>query len=177
MNDLAEVIDTLWLYSTYEEDPWTVDRAFQAIQPFGDAALEGLMWAVQQDDLNLRLLGLRALREYAPAVVALPAVALPAVADCIDSGDRLVRLAAVETAGLMRVGALSVVPRILRLLNSEDELERVIAAGNLLRITGSEEVSAVLRELMTNENAGVAMYAAHYLRESEWADQPPDDWF
>ncbi|MCH7689277.1 MAG: HEAT repeat domain-containing protein, partial [Planctomycetes bacterium] len=173
MNDLEEVIDTLWLYSTHEEDPWTVDRAFQAIQPFGDAALEGLVWAVQQDDFNLRLLGLRVLREYNdPAVVA-----LHAVANCIDSGNRIVRMTAIETAGLMRAGASSVVPWILPHLNSDDQLERAIAAGNLLRITGTEEASAVLRELMTNENAGVAMYAAFYLRESEWTEKPPEDWF
>ena len=173
MNDLEEVIDTLWLYSTNEEDPWTVDRAFQAIQPFGDTALEGLVWAVQQDDLNLWLLGLRVLREYNSQAV----VALPAVANCIDSGNRLVRMAAIETAGLMRAGALSVVPRILGHLNSDDQLEQAIASGNLLRIAGTEEASAVLRELMANENAGVAMYAACYLRESEWTEKPPEDWF
>ena len=75
INDLDEVIDTLWLFSTDDEDPWTVERVFQAIQPFGDAAIEGLVWAVQQDNFNLRLLGLRVLRECDPtAVVALPAV-------------------------------------------------------------------------------------------------------
>lgn len=32
MSDLEEVIDQLWLYNTFEEDPWTVDRAFAAIR-------------------------------------------------------------------------------------------------------------------------------------------------
>lgn len=173
MSDLAEVIDVLWLYSTAEEDPSTVERAWKAIQPFGDAALEGLIWALQQEDRSLRLLSLRVLREFDPPATA----ALPAVSECIGSEERLIRLAAIETAGLMRHEAASVVPRIRRHLDSSDELERVIAAGSLLFITGSVEANAMLGEMMTNPNAGVAMTAAFYLRETDWSGKPPADWF
>jgi hypothetical protein len=173
MSDLQEVVDVLWMFSTDEEDPWTVDRAFQAIQAFGDAALEGLVWAIQQDDLNLRLLCLRVLREYDPPAL----VALSAVGGCIEGDNRLVRLAAVETAGSMRADAGSLVPRILACLDSDDDLERVIAAGNLLRITGGEYPIEVLREEMATGNAGIALVAAFYLREGEWAEKPPEDWW
>lgn len=173
MSDLAEIIDTLWLHATDEEDPWTVDQAWAMIRPFGDAALKAIVWAVQQDDLNLRLLGLRLLRQYDPPAFA----SLPAVAECIGSEERLIRLAAIETAGLMRHGAASVIPRIQPHLDSDDEVERVIAAGNLLRITKSGLALAVLKESMASGSAGAAMFASYYLREGEWNDKPPEDWW
>jgi len=77
----------------------------------------------------------------------------------------------------MQTGASSVVPRILPHLNSDDQLERAIAAGSILRITGSEIAIETLRELLANGNAGVVMFAAFYLRENEWTEKPPEDWF
>ena len=44
MSDLEEVIDQLWLYNTFEEDLWTVDRAFAAIRDEGEFAIDGLLW-------------------------------------------------------------------------------------------------------------------------------------
>jgi len=32
MPDLEEVIDQLWLHSTFEEDPWCLDRVYAAIK-------------------------------------------------------------------------------------------------------------------------------------------------
>lgn len=171
MSDLAEVIDTLWMYATDAEDPLTVERAFQAIQPFGDAALDGVISALQQNDLNLCLLSLRVLREFE----ATPVELIPALENSIGSSERLARMTAMETAGLKRAAASCVAPAIRRHLNSDDDLERVVAAGNYLRITKAEEASKMLRELLANEDVGVAMSAVFYLREGEWADQPPPD--
>ena len=42
MSELEEVIDQLWLHNTFEEDPWTVDRAFAAIRDDGEVAIDGL---------------------------------------------------------------------------------------------------------------------------------------
>lgn len=93
MSDLEEVIDQLWLHNTFEEYPWTVDRAFAAIR--GDRqAIEGLIWALGHKDLGLKLLALRLLREFGPEAKR----ALPAVEKCLSDENQLVRLRAMETA-------------------------------------------------------------------------------
>ena len=98
MSDLEEVIDQLWLHNTLSEDPWTVDRAFAAIRDDGEVAIDGLIWALGQKVLGLKLLALRRLREFGPESKR----ALPAVVYCISDEDRLVRIAAVETAQLVQ---------------------------------------------------------------------------
>lgn len=98
MSDLEEVIDQLWLHNTFEEDPWTVDRAFAAIRDDGEVAIDGLIWALGHKDLGLKLLALRLLREFGPEAKR----ALPAVVRCLDDEDRLVRLTAKETVKLVQ---------------------------------------------------------------------------
>jgi hypothetical protein len=175
MSELEEVIDTLWLYTTNETEPWTVDRAFQAIQSFGEVAIDGLIWGIEQDDLELQMLSLQLLRHYGTRALS----ALPALVSCIESEKRLVRLTAMESAGMLRASATSIIPLLLPLLVSEDEVERVMAAGNLLRIGRSEMAVEVLREITarpSNAEFGVAEFAVYYLRESEWDGRPPEDW-
>ena len=46
MSDLEEVIDQLWLHATFEEDPWTVDRAFAAIKDDGEVTNDALVLAL-----------------------------------------------------------------------------------------------------------------------------------
>ena len=60
MPDLEEVIDQLWLHNTFQEDPWTVDRAFAAICEDGEVAIDGLIWALDHKDLGLKLLAVEA---------------------------------------------------------------------------------------------------------------------
>lgn len=98
MPDLEAVIDQLWLHNTFEEDPWTVDRAFAAIRDDGEVAIDGLIWALEHKDLGLKLLALRLLREFGEEAKR----ALPAVEKCLLDERRLVRLAAVETATTMK---------------------------------------------------------------------------
>ena len=50
MSDLGDVIDHLWLHSTFEEDPWCVERAFAAIEHDGEVAIDALIWALGQKD-------------------------------------------------------------------------------------------------------------------------------
>lgn len=130
MADLEEVIDQLWLHSTFEEDPWTVDRAFAAIRDDGEVAIDGLIWALGQKDLALKLLALCLLREFGPEAQR----ALPAVVYCLGDENRLVRLAAIETAGCFGEAAKSAIPLILPCLKSEDDLQRAIAAESVRRI-------------------------------------------
>lgn len=94
MSELEEVIDQLWIHNTFEEDPWTVDRAFAAICDDGEVAIDGLIWALEHPDLGLKLLVLRLLREFGEEAKR----ALPAVKKCLSDEDRLVRIAAMETA-------------------------------------------------------------------------------
>lgn len=96
MSDLEEVIENLWLHNTFEEDPFTVDRAFAAIRDDREVAIDGLIWALGQKDLGLKLLALRLLREFGPEAKR----ALPAVVSCFADEERLVRLTAMETARL-----------------------------------------------------------------------------
>lgn len=98
MSELEEVIDQLWLHNTFAEDPWAVDRAFSAIRDDGEIAIDGLIWALGHKDLGLKLLALRLLREFGVEAKR----ALPAVVRCISDGNRLVRIAAVETARLTK---------------------------------------------------------------------------
>ncbi len=98
MSDLEDVIDQLWLHNTFEEDPWTVDRAYAAICNDGEVAIDGLIWALGHPDLGLKLLALRLLREFGPESKR----ALPAVVRCLTDEERLVRLTAMETAKLVQ---------------------------------------------------------------------------
>lgn len=95
--ELDEVIDQLWLHSTFEEDPWTVDRAFAAIREHGEVAIDGLIWAFGQKDLDLLILALRLLREFGTAGKR----ALAAVEKCLLDERRLVRVTARETVRLL----------------------------------------------------------------------------
>ena len=93
MSDLEEVIDQLWIHNTFEEDPWTVDRAYAAIRDDGEIAIDGLVWALGQKDVGLKLLALRLLTEFGEEAKR----ALPAVIKCLSDGNRLVRIAAMQT--------------------------------------------------------------------------------
>jgi hypothetical protein len=88
--ELEEVIDQLWLHSTHGEDPWTVDRAFAAIRDHGEVAIDGLIWALGQEDIDLLILALRLVREFGEAGKR----ALPAVEKCLKDERRLVRITA-----------------------------------------------------------------------------------
>jgi hypothetical protein len=127
MTPLEEVIDTLWMYATPEYGPDTLDWALESIEPFGDVAVEGLTWVIGQDDEDLQWLSLQLLRQFGSKA----AVAIPALAHCIETGSRLIRLSAMQAEGDLRELAASVAPLIEPYLTSEDEMERAMAAGNL----------------------------------------------
>ncbi len=100
MSDLEEVIDQLWLHATFEEDPWTVDRAYAAIRNDGDVVVEGLIWALNEQDVDLKMLALRLVREFGES----GGRALPAVRRCLVDDCRLVRVTARETVKSLNVG-------------------------------------------------------------------------
>ena len=43
MTNLHEIKDTLWLYTTNENHPFTVDEAHAALRDFGEAVVDGLV--------------------------------------------------------------------------------------------------------------------------------------
>tara|TARA_A100001391_G_C5066250_1_gene277253 strand:+ start:846 stop:1307 length:462 start_codon:yes stop_codon:yes gene_type:complete len=109
MSDLQDVIDQLWLHATFDEDPWTVDRAFAAIKDDGEVAIDALIWALGNEDLDLKLLALRLVREFGPEANR----ALSGVINCISDRKRLVRITARETAGSWGTAAKTAMPMIL----------------------------------------------------------------
>jgi hypothetical protein len=172
MTPLEEVVETLWMYATPEYGPDTLDWALESIKPFGDVAVEGLTWAIGQDDEDLQWLSLQLLREFGTK----GAVAIPALVHCIETGSRLIRLSAMEAAGELKELAASVAPLIQPYLISDDEMERVMAAGNLWRISRSPEALEVLQQAIDMTDLAAGYVAADYLRETEWDGNPPEDW-
>ncbi len=138
MTTRDEIKDTLWLYSTHENHPTQVDEAYAALKDFGEAVIDGLVWGLQRDDIDLKLLVLVLLQEfYADAKAALPAVR----ALISDDEDQLVKVTAINTANIMGDNhphlALLLTPR----LESEDAFERIFSAANLWRTCRSEDES------------------------------------
>lgn len=98
MTELDEIKDVLWLYSTHERHPLQEDEAFANLEGFGDLVIDGLIWGLQQDDIDLKLTVLVLLQEhYANAKRAMPAVR------ALISGkeDRLIRVTAINTLQIM----------------------------------------------------------------------------
>ncbi|WDI39869.1 hypothetical protein [Bremerella sp. P1] len=74
------------------------DEAFANLKDFGDVVIDGLIWALQQRDIDLKLTVLVLLQErYSDAKRAMPAVR------ALISGmeDRLVRVTAINTLQIM----------------------------------------------------------------------------
>lgn len=164
MPDIAEIKDTLWLYSTHENHPTQVDEAHAALKDFGEAVVDGLVWGLQQNDIDLRLLILLLLQEhFTDAKRALPAVR----ALISDDEDRLVRITAINTVGIMGDTSEELIPLLKPRLESEDAFERLFSAGNLRRICRSEDAYVVLRRETAKEGSPMAEMAQGFLDDAE----------
>lgn len=160
MTTLDEIKDTLWLYATHQQHPSQVDEAHAALRGFGEAVIDGLIWAFQQDDIDLKLLAMQLLQEhYADVERALPAVR----ALISDDEDRLVRVTAINTANVMGDTSENLIPLLTPRLESDDDFERLCSAANLWRICRSEDAYVVLRREATREGSPMAEMAAGYL--------------
>ena len=164
MTSLDKIKDTLWLYTTHQQHPSQVDEAHAALNGFGDQIINGLIWALQQDDIDLKLLALRLLQEhYSDAERALPAVR----ALISDDEDRLVRVTAINTLYLMGDTSDDLIPLLTPRLESDDGFERLCAAANLWRISRSEDAYVVLRREAARDGSPMAEMAQGYLEEAE----------
>ena len=170
MTNLDDIKDTLWLYSTHENHPWTVGEAYANLKGFGEAVVDGLIWGLQQDDLNLKLLVLQLLQGfYSDAKRALPAVR----ALISDDEDRLVRVTSINTLHIMGDTSEGLIPLLTPRLESQDAFERIFAAGNLWRISRSEDAYVVLRrEIAAGEDSPMADMAQGVLDRVEFPIRP-----
>ena len=64
MTSLNEIKDTLRLYATHQQHPTQVDEAHAALKGCGELVIDGLIWALRQDDIDLKLLALQLLQEH-----------------------------------------------------------------------------------------------------------------
>lgn len=165
MSELDEIKDTLWLYSTHKRHPFQEDEAFAILEGFGELVIDGLIWGLQQDDIDLKLLVLQLLQEfYTDAKRALPAVR----ALFSDDEDRLVRVTAINTLHLMGDTSDDLLPLLSPRLESQDSFERLFAAANLWRICRSEDAFVVLRREAAGEDGDPSVLMARsYLEETE----------
>lgn len=164
MTNFDEIKDVLWLFATHQQHPTQVDEAHAALNGFGDLVIDGVIWALQQDDIDLKLLALQLLQEhYADAKRALPAVRALISAD----EDRLVRVTAINTLHVMGDTSEDLIPLLKPRLESEDAFERLCSAANLWRISRSEDAFVVLRREVAREGSPMAEMAAGYLQEAE----------
>jgi hypothetical protein len=164
MTNLDDIKDTLWLYSTHENHPFQVNEAHANLKGFGAAVVDGLIWGLQQDDIDLKLLVLVLLQEfYADAKRS-----LPAVRDLIsDDEDRLVKITAINTANIMGDTSKELIPMLTPRLESEDAFERLFSAGNLWRICRSEDAYVVLRREASRKDSPMAEMTQGFLDDAE----------
>ncbi|MCA9232996.1 MAG: HEAT repeat domain-containing protein [Planctomycetales bacterium] len=164
MTNLDEIKDTLRLYATHKQHPTQLDEAYAALADGGDLVIDGLIWVLQQDDIDLKLLALQLLQEHHADAQR----ALPAVRNLIsDDEDRLVRVTTINTAHVMGDKSDDLIPLLSPRLDSEDDFERLFAAVNLWRISRSEDAYVVLRREAAKEGLPMAKMAVGYLEEAE----------
>lgn len=164
MTRLDEIKDTLWLYATHQQHPTQVDEAHAALADGGALVIDGLIWALQQDYIDLKLLALQLLQEgHADAVRALPALR----ALVSDDETRLVRVTAINTLYVMGDTSEDLIPLLTTRLESEDDFERLCAAANLWRICRSEDAYVVLRREAVRKGLPMAEMAVGYLEETD----------
>lgn len=163
MPTLDEIKDTLWLYATHQQHPTQVDEAHAAVADCGDLVIDGLIWALQRADVDLKLLALQLLQEfYADAERTLPAVR----ALISDDEDRLVRVTSINTLYIMGDTSEDLIPLLTPRLESGDDFERLCSAANLWRICRSEDAYVVLRREAAQEGSPMAEMAQGYLEEA-----------
>jgi hypothetical protein len=88
------------MYSTHERHPFQEDEAFANLESFGDLVIDGLIWALQQDDIDLKLTVLVLIQEhYSDSDVRRVTPSVRALIS--DDEDRLVRVTATDTLNSM----------------------------------------------------------------------------
>lgn len=164
MTRLDDIKDTLWLFATHQQHPSQVDEAYAALNGFGDLVIDGLIWALQQADIDLKLLALQLLQERHPnAERALPVVrALVA-----NDEDRLVRVTAINTLYVMGDRSDGLTTLLLPRLESDDDFESLCSAAILWRLSRSEDAYVVLRREAAREGSPWAEMANGYLEEAD----------
>lgn len=164
MTELGEIIDTLWLYTTNENHSRTLDEAYAALKDDGDLVVDGLIWALRQDDVGLKLLALQLLQQFYTYALR----AIPAIRSCIsDDEHRLVQVMAINTIHHMGDTSEELVSLLTPKLESNDAFERIVSAGNLWRICRSEDAWVVLRREAAGNEEPMPIIAQDFLDDTE----------
>jgi hypothetical protein len=169
MTTFEEIKDTLWLYTTNENHERTLDEAYAALKVDGDLVVDGLIWALRQEDVALKLLALQLLQHFYTYAQR----AIPAIRSCIaDDEHRLVQIMAINTIHHMGDTSDELVSLLSPKLESEDAFERIVSAGNLWRICRSEDAYVVLRREAAGDEEPMPIIAKDFLDELECPIRP-----
>ena len=168
---MSRVVDALRQFVTPEQTPSTVDEAIDALEPFRDETVPGLIEALEAGDIMLQLLALQIIQEIGPKATN----AVPAVITKLQSTDRCVHLAAVAALGAVGTPAKDALPRLLVMLDSDDEYTRFVAADAMVHIEShSERAMSVLVEVLNNKTSPHRLFAAMTLGDLGHEDAVPD---
>jgi hypothetical protein len=169
MTTFEEIKDTLWLYTTNENHDRTLDEAYAALKVDGDLAVDGLIWALRQEDVGMKLLALQLLQHFYTCAQR----AIPAIRSCIaDDEHRLVQIMAINTIHHLGDTSDELVSLLTPKLESEDAFERIVSAGNLWRICRSEDAYVVLRREAAGDEEPMPIIAKDFLDELECPIRP-----
>jgi hypothetical protein len=161
MTYLDETKDTVRLYATHHQHPTQVYEAHAALKCFGDFAIDGLIRALQQAKIDLKLLALQLLPERHPHTER----ALPVVRALIS--NEVVRVTAINTLYVMGDTSDDLIALLTPWLESDDAFERLGTAANLWRFCRSEDAYFIMRRQAIRRGSPMAEMAAGYLEEAE----------
>ncbi|HQZ67285.1 MAG TPA: hypothetical protein PLY87_19480 [Planctomycetaceae bacterium] len=169
MTTLEEIKDVLWLYSTNEQHPFQLDETYANLKDSGDLVIDGLIWGLQQDNIELKLVVLQLLQQfYSHASTVIPAVRVL----ISDDENRNVRVTAINTLHIMGDTSEELFPMLKPRIESEDAFERIFSAGNLWRIVRSEDAYFVLRREAAQKDSPRADIAQGFLDDVDFPMRP-----
>ena len=94
--------------------------------------------------------------------------ALPSIRALIsEEENRLVRVTAINTVGIMGDISEDLISLLMPRLESIDDMERILSAGNLWRVGRSEDAYAVLRREAAQRGSPMAEMAAGFIDKAE----------
>ncbi len=169
MTTFDEIKDTLWMYSTHEQHPFQLDETYTNLKDSGDLVIDGLIWGLQQDNIELKLVVLQLLQQfYSHASTVIPAVRVL----ISDDENRNVRVTAINTLHIMGDTSEELIPMLTPRIESEDAFERIFSAGNLWRIVRSEDAYVVLRREAAQKDSPMADIAQGFLDDVDFPMRP-----
>jgi len=148
--------------------PFTVMDAACRLLFFGvEATVDALIDGIESNNRGVAILSLDALewivsqRQFGDE----PLKALPAAVAALRHDDRLVRASAIDAVGEFGELAVEATPALLKIVHTDEEYLRIIAAAALLEVSQDheEEIRSVLEAAIESGNPMVAFIARESL--------------